>query len=427
MTGPTLIFDKSALEGFSVDECMWLENFYMTNITPLFFVETLADLEKEVRSGRTPEDVVGTIAHKTPDMSCVNTHHRNLMAGELMQSGKIKMDGRPVLSGSRTVELEGKMGVIFQEAPEVEASKRWEKRQFLEIERTIAKEWRKELALMGQEDFTDFERFFDGIGRPKTLQELKSKIDLMIEGNAEKTLLEFGLSLLGVMPETRAKVIELWESNGSKPIKEYAPYFTFVFSVDLFFYVGTAGKLFNQFPHPQTHKVDMAYLYYLPFCKIFTSSDRLHIVLAPIFMEPDQTFISGSDLKTDFAKLNTHYDLLPDEVKERGSVVFAPCPPDDTSFLTTQMWDKYMAKEWRKIKDRSRKFDGTDKIDPDLENALLEKLKKFAKESKTVNSDKLPDSDEADSVMTSHMVSTRKGKWKKFPPEVLNRNKRIFD
>ncbi len=427
MSGPALIFDKSALQGLSADECMWLENFYMTNITPLFFVETLADLEKEVRSGRTPEDVVGTIAHKTPDMSCVNTHHRNLIAGELMQKGKIKMDGRPVLSGSRTVELEGKMGVIFQEAPEVEASKRWEKKQFLEIERTIAKGWREELALMGQEDFTYFEKLFEVMGKPKTLQELKVQIDLMIEEKTGKTLLDFGMMLMNILPETRERVIKIWEADGSKPIKEYAPYFTFIFSVDLFFYIGTAGKLFNQFPHAQTHKVDMSYLYYLPFCKIFTSSDKLHIALAPIFMQPDQAFISGSDLKADFSKLDDHYDLLPDEVKERGSVVFAPCPPDDISFLTTQMWDKYMAKEWRKIKDRTRKFDGTDKIDTELENALLEKLKKFAKESKTVSSDKLPDSDVADSIMTRHMVSIRKGKWKKFPPEVLNSNKRIMD
>jgi hypothetical protein len=33
----------------------------MSNITPLFYIETLADLEKEVRAGKTPEQVVGEI------------------------------------------------------------------------------------------------------------------------------------------------------------------------------------------------------------------------------------------------------------------------------------------------------------------------------------------------------------------------------
>ena len=48
--GPILIFDKSTLQGLNVDEAVWLDNFFMANITPLFFIETLADLEKEVRN-----------------------------------------------------------------------------------------------------------------------------------------------------------------------------------------------------------------------------------------------------------------------------------------------------------------------------------------------------------------------------------------
>ncbi len=42
--GPILIFDKSALQSFGIDESVWLDNYFLTNITPLFYVETLADL-----------------------------------------------------------------------------------------------------------------------------------------------------------------------------------------------------------------------------------------------------------------------------------------------------------------------------------------------------------------------------------------------
>jgi hypothetical protein len=41
----------------------------MSNITPLFYIETLADLEKEVRAGKTPEQVVGEIAFKCTENS----------------------------------------------------------------------------------------------------------------------------------------------------------------------------------------------------------------------------------------------------------------------------------------------------------------------------------------------------------------------
>lgn len=180
--GPTLIFDKSALQGLSADESMWLESFYMSNITSLFFVETLADLEKEVHAGKTPEEVVGHIAHKTPEMGCVNVHHRDLIAGELMGRQKVEMSGRPIIGGGRTVELEGKNGVIFQESPEIEASKRWAEGKFLEIERNIAKGWRQELASMGQEDLSVFEKLFATTGAPKTFEELKKTVDTMVGG-----------------------------------------------------------------------------------------------------------------------------------------------------------------------------------------------------------------------------------------------------
>jgi hypothetical protein len=58
--GPTTIFDKSALEALSLDEAVWFDAFFYANIVPIFYVETLADLEKQMADGRTPEDVVGS-------------------------------------------------------------------------------------------------------------------------------------------------------------------------------------------------------------------------------------------------------------------------------------------------------------------------------------------------------------------------------
>jgi hypothetical protein len=65
--GPITLFDKSALQSLKVDEAVWFDSFYQTVISTLFFVETLADLSIEVETGRTPEQVVGNIAAKTPE------------------------------------------------------------------------------------------------------------------------------------------------------------------------------------------------------------------------------------------------------------------------------------------------------------------------------------------------------------------------
>jgi hypothetical protein len=43
--GTSLVFDKYALESLSIHEAAILDHFYRCTITPLFYVECLADLE----------------------------------------------------------------------------------------------------------------------------------------------------------------------------------------------------------------------------------------------------------------------------------------------------------------------------------------------------------------------------------------------
>ena len=82
LMGPTALFDKSFLQSLSVDESVWFDRFFLANICPLFYVETLADIEKTPREGRSPEDEVGLIAQKFPDMSGTpSVHHTQLCRG----------------------------------------------------------------------------------------------------------------------------------------------------------------------------------------------------------------------------------------------------------------------------------------------------------------------------------------------------------
>src|SRR5258708_16387167 len=81
--GPFLIFDKSSLESLNLDEAVLLDNFYVSNITPLFFVECLADLEKAIKSKSTPEQLVGSLARRTPESQVYsNVHHTTILKGE---------------------------------------------------------------------------------------------------------------------------------------------------------------------------------------------------------------------------------------------------------------------------------------------------------------------------------------------------------
>lgn len=414
--GPTIIFDKSFLESINPDEAVWLDNFFLSNITPLFFVETLADLEKEVRKGRTPEAIVGSLAYRTPEMGKINIHHRTLLEGELSGVSKLDMEyGRPHIGGGRTVVLDGKMGVFFQASPEEEALSRWQNYEFLDLERTLAKQWRKGLAESNlEESYKRFQSFFP-TGKPKDLAGVKKFVDLYLSVPDQESILIFGLILEGVAPRFQAEILARWKSSGKPLIGKFMPYFAYIVSVDLFFYLAISADLIGR--GRPSHKIDLAYLYYLPFCMVFTSNDNLHKQIVPFFLRGNQSFISGLDLKAGLSALDGYFDGFSDEIKKRGVMSFAFYPPHSDSFLVTRLWDQYMSPGWRKNEISSKRPSAQDG------KKITDEIRRFEKEGVPVLDESRVESDIAHSTVIKRMVRARKGKWDRFPPEAVNRQK----
>ena len=202
--GPFLIFDKSSLESLNLDEAVMLDNFYMSNITPVFFVECLADLEKAIRSKSTPEQLVGSLATRTPEsQSYPNVHHAKILRGELAGRFDLKtVHGRVMLAGGKRVQLGEKRGIVFEQSPEAEAVSRWGKREFLDLERQIAKRWRQALTAIDLEAMA--KQVFVELGhwsKTKSLGDAREIADTIIENMEPEWLIPFGLNLLGA-PET---------------------------------------------------------------------------------------------------------------------------------------------------------------------------------------------------------------------------------
>jgi hypothetical protein len=410
-SGPTLIFDKSALQALSADEAVWLDNFFQSNITPLFFIETLADLEKEkkVSGGRASEDVVRDIALKAPDIQAnPNAHHLRLLESELFGLDTIPLDGRGVLTGGRPVTLNGQKGLMFPRSPEEEAFHRWQARDFLGIERNIAKAWRRALSVADYEQrYQFFRETFLGGRSLKDLQEVKARADECIDRVDQEGAFSFGMTLFSIVPEARLQIIQRWRSAGKPKISEFAPYFRFLYSVELFFYLALASDLISR--NRPTNKVDLAYLYYLPFCKVFTSGDKLHERTVSLFMRDNQTFVRGSDLKSDLAKLDARYSVLPPEVKARGLRRFACSPPEDSSFLVTRLWDLHLPK-WRERKENEKR------ISPELQETVRRLAEKVQRESQPGNASETFDIGDANYIQMERKVLRVKGKWSRFGP-----------
>ncbi|MFA7654341.1 MAG: hypothetical protein WCX97_04920 [Candidatus Magasanikbacteria bacterium] len=418
--GPTLIFDKSFLESLNPDESVWLDQFYLTNITPLFFVETLADLDKKARAGKTPEDIVGSLAYRTPDLNAkANVYHYSLLEGELSGQSEVDMEhGRPHIGGGRYVDLEGKTGAYFEASPEEEAMRRWQEHKFLELERGYAQQWRKSLTNIDLEEiYSHYKLRFVDHPKPKTIQEVKLMADNFIDNPNQELILRSGLGSIGAAPKFIEEIIKRWHATGQPSIKKFAPYLTHILIVDLVFMFGIGADLIGR--GRPSHKIDVSYLYYLPFCKIFTSNDRLHKLLIPLFLQPTQTFIPGEELKNDLDRLDKHYSNLPPEDIAKGVFFYASTPPHDTTFLTTRLWDKYQASEWREIKGMAPRPNNP------IQKGLMDNIRNLEKRAKIEGALQPSRPGESDQMVIKRMVSIKRGKWTRFPPEITNRRKNV--
>ncbi len=256
--GPILLFDKSALQSLSVDEAVWLDTFYYPVITPLFFVETLADLEKEVEKGRSPEQVVGNLAEKSPTGGHPNVHHRALCVSELLGHG-VEMRYVPVISGGKSVNTGGRRAIVFEPSPETAALERWQEGNFLEVERQFARAWRDALSGLDLDAiFRQGRDIIKRLGRPRDLSAVKAAAAQILRRPGSRYVAD---ALQAFQPEDLGHaVLERWKAHGSPPIKEFAPYTAHVALVDLFFCIGLGADLIGR--ERPSNKIDLAYLYY---------------------------------------------------------------------------------------------------------------------------------------------------------------------
>jgi hypothetical protein len=129
-----------------------------------------------------------------------------------------------------------------------------------------------------------------------------------------------------------------------------------------------------------------------------------------LFLEPFQTFVNGDDLKNDLRKLDALYSALPEDELKIGLINFARHPPEDISFLTTQLWDKYMP-TWRSIMSQPRR-----ERDPETDKKLIEELDQLTESPELTTHDER-DVDNLSYVTIYRDVRLRKGKWRRFSEE----------
>ncbi|MQV31042.1 hypothetical protein GHK01_31780 [Sinorhizobium meliloti] len=336
--GPTTLFDKSFIEMLNIDEAPLFDLLFSCVISPIFFVEVLADLEKGEPGTRTREKVVADVANKTPVAhSYPNVSHAALCLNELL-GAPVEMREVPAVFGGRPVLHKGKLALVSEESAEAKAFGRWQQEKFEDVERDFAVSWRAQLKAFDNDALATLAKQQLMIeDSPKTLEQAFDIAKAVLNREGQNFLnLKLGYSFLGLEANMWRFVEDRWKELGRRPVTDHAPYFAHCLLVDIFVNVAMQKKLIS--PDRPSNRTDMAYLYYLPFAKLFVSNDKLHLRTAPLFLKPSQKLVRGSDLKADLKLLVEHYSSLPDDELEKGLFKVASRPPDNDKFLTTRLW-----------------------------------------------------------------------------------------
>lgn len=384
-------------------------------MTPLFFVETLGDLDLgEHKSGKPITKVISELSNKVPENALPNVHHLRLLIGDLL-GHLVEMDGRPIIGGGEEkVDTEGNVGVFFNESAEQIALRRWFNGEFYDIERLFSKVWRDALSNSSFENTLGIvKNIVPAEMRFSNSSQVLVFVDNFIKTTKIDLLLYLTFELSGLPQKFYKTVLNRWNSCNYPNLYSFAPYAAYILKLDLFFYVCMLKGLESK--ERPSHKTDLAYLYYLPFCYVFVSNDKLHKRIAPLFLRNDQQFVAGDELKKGFAELNTYYEKYIDQINQRGFISFAPRPPLEFKNKVSDIWD-HAFPDWRnsQSKDNVTEF-------PKKGGKLLDHLKNTWDNS--VKSDTNTPMDQIHHVMSSHKVLLQKGKWRTLPKGIENDEK----
>lgn len=410
--GPVVLFDKSFLQSLSIDEAVWFDAYFSSVISPYFYIETLADLGKQGSgSGRSPEHEVQVIADKFPEMSgtpCV--HHRQLVVGDLL-GHRVPMNAQIPVANARQVRTkQGRIAAVVEQLPEAVAFARWQEQRFTDIEREFSAEWRRRLIPVNVHETA---RVLGELGldqvKCKTLTEAKliaGQVPSSSKGARAQAHLLF--ELLQLPDELRREIYARWEAVKLRPLAQYAPFAGHVLAIELFFHLALRSSLISA--ERPSNRIDIAYLYYLPFCHFFVSGDKLHRACAAEFLRNDQSFVWGPDLKSELKRINAHFKQLPESEQRAGVYNLASRPVGEDDSLLVRLWDKFAAR-WR---DRA----------PLVVNPHGEASRKLAAslneivDSPSIESEEAVSADDLDSISIQRTLRRIRGSWVQIPDDI---------
>jgi hypothetical protein len=289
-----------------------------------------------------------------------NQPHRLIVLQDLVGNHTVP-DGRPLVGGTHVVTEDGERGFWVDDEQENTLTA-WSVGTFSTFDKISAYEWRRAISEI---DLTRTRELLLGtLGRrdlPTTPEQLVERVETSLATpGTQDLLLRALIDFAHADPATRAAIGRRWDQTRDKRLAVFAPYAHYCALVLLLFHFALLANLIGTRP---TNRIDLEYLYYVPFAKAFASGDSVHAFLAPLVFDQDQTFISRDALKEDAKYVLGETDRLLAEGAKRP----IRYPPAQPGSALLGLWEKHMPP-------REEIEQDVPKMTPEQEAKLLRKI-----------------------------------------------------
>lgn len=337
---PRIIVDKSLLQSLSSKASSPLDRHFDLVIPPILIKEIVGDLAVVRKSGERQIDmqtVVSKLADRFGINSVVCRDYWEILIHGLI-GYPTEMDGRVPTAGLIPVETpEGKLGHKILATEDDNDLARWQKKQFSAEDAVRAFGWQSIKQSINRKFYLEKLRAW-GIefDEPSCFDQAAKLADRLF---SDSTIQGRMLGLIYrefKVPLALNKEINLrWERLNRPLIVDFAPYPSFCLRANILL---ALGKMQSK---GDGHDLrDLEYCYYLPFCEIFASNDKLHRELIPILARPNQSFV-GNDLKEDLQRLALRWLSLTESEKVENHRTFGFRPPPSDSSIVYRLWEKH--------------------------------------------------------------------------------------
>jgi hypothetical protein len=332
--GPTLLLDKSAFQALTGREMHRLTNYFEWNRVDILLWEILSDLSKETKTISFRNEV-SILADKFPLIDSVqNVNYIELCMANLCGKN-VMMDGRPLVTPTSISTLDdGQVGALFDETAFCKMIYRWQKGDFGKQDEVRAILWKGIKDNLKADDCLQLmQANYIILPASTSINELEIEIsNLLRNPRVVSVFLDMFLSYEGVNNAIKRKIRQRL-TRCPYSLSKFAPYAFYCLKVFVLF---LGAYKFNLLLEKKADdQIDLEYLFYLPFCQVFSSNDKFHMTLAPPLMKKDQVFLSGQDLKKGIQQIES---LQPH--KETMNEIYVPFPPIPKESIIREIWLK---------------------------------------------------------------------------------------